>query len=94
MYNKNKYASNENGKRIQCKWPKPFSWDSVLSLCKVINTQDYQLVKVVDKKYMRPSVIIARTITLWGEMNSAVSAIKSGFLMSIGSTLNYGIFDY
>lgn len=61
---------------------------------KVINTQDYQLVKVVDKKYMRPSVIIARTITLWGEMNSAVSAIKSGFLMSIGSTLNYGIFDY
>lgn len=59
MYNKNKYASNENGKRIQCKWPKPFSWDSVLSLCKVINTQDYQLVKVVDKKYMRPSVIIA-----------------------------------
>lgn len=52
------------------------------------------VVKVVDKKYMRPSVIIARTITLWGEMNSAVSAIKSGFLMSIGSTLNYGIFDY
>lgn len=57
MYNKNKNASNENGKRIQCKWPKPFSWDSALSLCKVINTQDYQLVKVVDKKYTRPSVI-------------------------------------
>lgn len=65
-----------------------------LSLCKVINTQDYQLVKVVDKKYTRPSVITSLD-------NNSVSRNEFGCICNkvrafsvIRTTLDYGIFDY